>query len=535
MIPSEGAISELAIGAAREWEAFGSLLSEFTTTDGVDYRIFASTWPFITRASDALPNTSFLETLKQSLVLDHSIVGSNGFGRLSVGWGTIDLINSEADYDTVFEDGAVDGRRVLLKVGAVVDGEVIPYDDFYTIADLSATKWNADTETLTITLRDNSYRFDVPAQPDVYLGTGNLEGTTDLDKKRIPIAVGRYSYVTPAPVIPAEKIYQVSFRSVEEITAVYDGGVVLTFTADYATLALLRAATLIAGQYATCLAEGLFRLGGSSFKQVTVTGKGDNVGGYVETTADVVRRLINIAADVTDPGDFDTGAFDLLNAQQPAPVGYYLDYNSNESLRDVAGKLMGGIGGWCGYEPRTALIYVRRFAAPGIAPSEFYKEIDLIDFAMEPLPGAVDPPPRRFRVAYNRNWTIQTDIFGEVSENDPDRAAYLGTPYSLASTEEADSAAIVADHPLAPDPDPVESYFALQPNALAEAERLLALYRALRNVYRFKVKDRLLLHRVGQTIQLEHPRYHMTAGKNMRIVGLRENAIDNETEIAAVA
>lgn len=531
MPSSFAAASVLAASTVPDWGAFALVELDVTIDESSAFRVAAATDEFVTRSTDSPANAPFLGTLRKSLAIDQSIVGSRGFGEIAVTVGELEMINTEADYDVLINRPGygIAGRRVLIKAGRIVDGEVEAYNNFVTIADLTATGWHVDDEILRVTLRDNSYKLEVPAQPEVYAGTGHLEGGTEVSGKRKPWAFGRFPNVTPAPVIPAELVYQVSYRAIQQVDAVYDSGVALTLDADYVTSALLRAATLLPGEYATCLAEGLIRLGGSPDGVVTCTGRGDSAGSYVETTASIVRRIVTVAASVTDPDDLDVSSFSLVNIQQAAPIGYYLDYQSDEMVVDSVRKLMGSIGGW-GHWLRSGLFAVRRFAAPSIAPISYYDQYDMLAVPKrEPLPSAVDPPPKRFRIRYDRNWTLQES--GVVAVVSDDRRAWLATPGRLASTSDADATEILADYPLAQDPEPIEAYFALEADAQAEADRLLALYRDNRALYRIRVKNRVFAHDLGQVINLAYPRFDLDSGVSTVIVELKDDSSENETEM----
>lgn len=513
--------------------AGGVIGADVTVDDTLSLTVYAASTEFISLASDAVPNKSFLGTLQTPIRFNRSIVAGDGYGELSVGYGEMELTNIEADYDDLFQSRSIDGQPITMKVGARASGRVGAYDDFVTVGKFTATRWLAGEDVLRIEVRDNSYKLEVPTQPGSYAGTGNLEGPVDLAGKRKPIMVGEPFEPSPVLVIPAELVYQINDGPIEAITAVYDSGFALAATSDYATSILLRAATLVPGQYATCLAEGLIRLGGPAQGKVTIAGQGENADGYIETTADIVRFLVVNAADVIDPDDFDDLTFDTLNTLQPATIGYYIDENSNETLAETIANLMRGIGGWAGFT-RLGLFEVRRFDAPGITSVEQYDQYDYLSApSRERLPAGIDPIVRRVRIGYAYNWTVQaaSELAALVAETDPVRAATLSKPYSIAATSDTEAAAILSRHPLAHDPDPVVGYFADEADAAAEASRRLELYGVLRSSYRFEVQGRLFSQDIGDCVFVSEPRLDLTDGKNMRVVDITEDVESNKTQI----
>lgn len=79
----------------------------------------------------------------------------------------------------------------------------------------------------------------------------------------------------------------------DEIAAIYDSGIGLPIVADVPDLATLRAATVPPGYAATCVAEGLFRLGARPHGWVTLDATGDDLGDSI------VQDELHIAGAVT--------------------------------------------------------------------------------------------------------------------------------------------------------------------------------------------------------------------------------------------
>lgn len=496
------------------------------------FRIFAATREFITNPNDALPNTPFWGTVQKALRFDRSIIGGQGFGDVTAGWGELELINAEGDYDYLIGNYAIDGRRVVVKIGAAGGA----YNGFRTLFDGTATDWEPQEDVLRVFLRDNAYKLEVPASPNLYGGTGGLDGTEELKGKRKPRAFGPVTNVTPPALIPTELVYQVNDGPVSAITAVYDRAVVLAPAGDYASASLLRAATtgaagsgaaIEAGEYATCLTAGLFRLGGSPIGTVTCDCQGDATGGvYVDSTADIVKRLIVGTARVVDPGEISQPSFDAFNADQPAPVGYWIADGSDVTVQQVVSELLTGAGGFGGFR-RNGRFEVQVFKEPSGVPTARYDRIDLIEIARERLPGDLSPTPWRFRVQWGRNWTVQTDVDGQAGVT-PTRAAFLREEVRLA---EASDQRIRADRPLGKDIEPGLSYFAEEGAALAEAERRLALYSKARGLYRMKFRNRAFIHDIGDVILVTYPRWDLADGRLLRIVSLSEDTDEDTVEI----
>ena len=503
------------------------------TGNNVASVIYAASQEFVSRPTDSPASTHFKGTLTQSLTMDRTIIGgTTGFNQLSTSWGDVEIMNVEADYDYLIADNyAMDGRDVAMRVGAPTS----VYNRFYPMARLSASTYEVTENALIVSLRDKGYLLEVPIQENVYQGTGGVEGNEDLAGKRKPLCFGQIENVRPALLIPGEGLFQVHDGAVNAITGVYDRGYPLTATgANYATPALLRAATIAEGHFATCTAFGMFRLGSLAFGEVTADVRGDTRApdGYIVKTSDLARRLVGTYTDVKDDEDLDVSSFNDLSILQPAPIGYFVETGQEASVAQVVQDLMEGIGGWSGFT-RLNKLQLGVFREPTGSAVRDYDSIDILEISRERLPGNLYPPPWRQRVAWRRNWTIITNPAEALANRDPSRRSWLGRQFNLAVTDPARGDEIYADHLLAQDPAPVESYFVNEADAKAEADRLLDLYTQGFGLYRIKVKDHAFIVDIGQVIRVNYPRWNLAGGRLLRIVAVREQLDTREIELRA--
>lgn len=499
-------------GAAFVGEGFIRAASEF--------KIYAGTEEFVTMATDTPPSTPFHGTLTQALTFRRSILGGQRIGDFSAGYGETILNNDDGQYDFAIQRFAIDGRRALVKAGFA--GQA--YNQFEIVFDGLAADWQVNSSSLRIKLRDPSYKLDVPAQPEIYAGTGGAEGGADLQGKRKPLAYGELLNVEPPALVPASLIYDLHDGQIEAVDQVYDSGVPLVFDADYGSLALLTGATIPSGRYATSKADGKMRLGASPAGQVTVDMKGDAAGGYVDTVAEIVERVVLLATELTQD-DLDPISFPRVLAEQPASIGFYLGPNNAVTASAVVAALMTSVGGWAGFK-RTGLLEIGIFTAPALPATDRVTHPDVIDVDRDSLPSGLSPPPYRFRVAHQRNWTVQTS--GLAGATTDARRAFVAQPYRLAESSDTD---VLNDHPFAQDPPPVESFFVEEADAQAEADRLLALYKNVNSLYRVVLKGRALTYELGSVVNVTFPRWDLTQGRLLRVVELEENATENTVTI----
>lgn len=336
-----------------------------------ELRIFAATHEYISRTTDDPIDTAFKGTLSKAFRIDRSIIGPSFIGlEITIGVGEIVLINTEGDYDILTFQSSPLGQRVTIKCG----DRRKPYATWLLVLDGFLVDMTMDREQVTFRARDGGWRLDVPASPNLYLGTGDVEGTADLKDKRKPRFFGHVLNVTPPLVIPSTLSYQLNDGPIEAVDAVYVRGAALTLDADYISVGAMQAASLYIGTYATCLAEGWIRIGVANDEElgeVTCDFRGDKADAtFVETASDIVRRLIG-ATDITDPDELVTGTFTSLNTTQSAPIGYGIPVGSEETVAASIANIMASIGGWCGAR-RTGRFEVQRFGVPSGDPGDTF-------------------------------------------------------------------------------------------------------------------------------------------------------------------
>lgn len=513
---------------------YGLALARCRASADFEYVVYAATQQFATNHDDSvLPSQPFRGTLTVPLQIRRSILGSD-IGTWVVSDGKSEIDNADGGYDFLPSTYTADGRSIEIK--ALRRGE--DYGAAYVIFRGVMASWFVDEATVAIDLKDNSYKLNIPAQPNLYSGLGGLGGGADLAQKPKPLAFGAVLNISPPLIDAAFLIYQVHDGAVLDIVAVYDRGAAFEKGADFPNFEALRAASIPQGTFVTCCDLGLFRLNAQPAGMVTADVQGDNAGGvFVEMTADIVRRLVARATALLDPDDIDTLSFDHLNTLQPAPVGYFVGVDAAPTVADVVATLMRGIGGWGGFR-RNGLFEVRRFDAPVPPALMIFDRNEIIEIKRRPLPDALTPPPWRQRVSSQHNWTVQESDLATVHNSElagvvsAERAAFLAVADRLS---EASSVAVKGDHPFAKDPEPVEAFFRDKVDADVEAVRLLDLFRVERALYELTLPRRALYLNLGDIISVTYPRFDLAAGRLMTVVEISEDLTMSENKIDTVA
>lgn len=322
-------------------------MTEYTVIGGAVY-VYFSDIGFVSEPSDDPPNQPFDGVLLQPFNFEVRLFsGTEPTGQVTVGYGEVVLENGTGEYDDLLQYGWAGGTAFRLYR---VDQDS-PLVDAALVFDGVTDSLVAGENAIRFRLRDRQAIFDVPFQSVTYTGAGGAEGGDDLAGKRKPKAYGRIFNAPAVLVDAANLVYQVHDGEVQQVDAVRDKGVALVFDADYADYATLVAASFSPGEYATCLAEGLFRLNGDPTGQVTCDFRGDASGaGYVETTTDIVQRWATTLLGLNNLvyAGLRTVTFDFMDPGT-LPDDATLTRGSIASYIDASGVLQtvsGDTGAW---------------------------------------------------------------------------------------------------------------------------------------------------------------------------------------------
>lgn len=479
-----------------------------------------SDFGFTSGPGDDPPSAHWEGRASVPLTLDRAIpLTPENERRIALGLGEIEIENGDGVHDDLPRRLAIDGRRIevhRLRLGEPLSRRTLVFRG-------SGTGWWADERCLRVGLRDNGYLLDVALQPVGYAGTGGPAGPPEIKGLPVPQLYGLCRNVRPVLVDPANLVFQVHDRRIAAVRAVRDRGAPLTAPGtDHPDWASLVSAAIAPGTFHTCLALGLFRvafLGGQG--QVTADVEGDAAGGYVSDTAGIVRRIL-LDRGAVPAEELDGASFAALGSELPGTIGWYV--TEPLTVAQACGVLMGHCAGHWGAR-RDGRIAVGRLAPP--APSAVRLDASHVAGEVERLrlPASIDPPNRRRRVGYRRNWTVQTDGFAAGAD-----VAFLENAYRFVIG--ADDRAAVR-HLLSTDPPPVLSLFDEEADAQDLADFLIALYAPGRSLLRIPLRAPVPDVELGGCVTLEWPRHGLGPMAALRVVGISERCDERSVSLTA--
>lgn len=480
---------------------------------GTTRALYFSTAPLITQASDTPANTAFLPAVKDPGSLGVSAYGDGRTGGNSaLESGEIVLVNTDGRFDA-WIDYSFEGRAVTIRAGEA--GAAYPAG-WSTLMTATVDSLALTDRTVTLRLRDKQLLLDTAVLVNRYAGTNvlpnGLEGVAgDLKDKPKPRTFGAVTGIAPPCVNTSKLTYQVNDGAVADIVAVYDRGVSLTKGADFATSALLQAASPAASTYITCFAEGYFRLGSAPAGLITA----DVTQGAApanRTTAQTLKALALIAG--VAPGDVVAADVTALDSANSAVIGLYID--DDRTARDAMDQVAASVGAFYGFDPAGGFRMGLLTAASGTPVLALEARQILSIERRSPKDNGV--PVWSATVRYGLNYSVQTsDIATAVTAP---RRAIIAAEYRA---EKAADAAVKSKYLTAGELT-VDTLLSAQADAATEAARQLALYKVRRDIFDVTVPLEVyagLPLNFMDVVSITHRRYGLASGKSFRLLGRR--------------
>lgn len=494
--------------------------------------------------SDAIsPNGYFDGRVLQASVEEFVFSPGSSRGPRSVNNAGLVLQNNDGELD-VWGDRSIHGCPCYLRM-IRGDGEVVN-NEFTGVLELV----DAGDETITFYARDQTFLLlQKQALSKRYAGTNvlpsGLEGTADDIKGQYkPWVLGRVFNFRPPCVNTSLLIYEIDgeegLRTGWSLVG-RDSGITLTQQANYVD---------VADMEANAPSPGCFRvLAGGGYGYVRI-----GAGLVGQLTFDVVNPCATAESSVTPRGGgIDESAWHVLvqavaskssghgsvSAYDPAipvmPVSG-LVVTGEMTLLDCINTMTNGSGnGWTYTSGSIATKSVSDPGAYSAGTSDELNEDSIVSSAGKTSLRKVVTndsdrgiPVWRVVVQYRRNHTIQNDseLSGSVSAAD---VGYYGQEWRTAVAEDASvktqwpgSSEILLSCP-----------FWEEADAAALAARLLAVYKVQRAMFQCDVPyDPGYLNwnawALASTKMIKHPRFNLSAGRAVKVVGRRLN-IDRQT------
>ena len=371
-------------------------------------------------------------------------------------------------------------------------------------------------------------RLDAVMERSTYAGTGAAAGDPGIKGRTRPLVYGYARGTHPQLVAASTLLYQVHTGACESLS-VRDRGLALAAAtpADYATISALLAATtgqagsgadIEAGEYATCLAEGYFRLAAIPVGIVTADVRATLLPGHVgASTSHVVEQILRQHAPEVR---VDAAAAAAVHAAVPGEMGIVVE-SDEVRVGALMQRLLAGIGAWPRVTPAGAL-EMRLVTGPDPAAAAVVHERDIEE--IERVPAAL--PSWRRALGWRRIWRPLSEA--EMADAVPaaDRLV-LGTGRRLL---EATNANLRAAMPAARDVE-MEGWLNSEADAAARVAALQEVLGVPVDVWRVAVRGRLGEWSPGATVIVHWPLWGLQDGVAMLIAAVSESAARDRTTL----
>lgn len=343
-------------------------------------------------------------------------------------------------------DGAFGGQIVSPTTSFEMMAEAFPNLSRYSLASAKVQIWTGATGadwsryTLRATgrvstqpkIEDLAVSFDLEADGawldtpllSAYAGSGGAEGGTSLTGTMKPLALGAPRYVGGVLIDPVNSVFQISaYGAIAGVEVAMDELVRFgASSGDYATNADLVAASIGAGSWGTCLAQGQARFGAPPEGKVCFLVQGDTAGpnGQARNAGQMIRRIAQIAGGLAYLDDASLNALDVA-----CPWNLSLYISEQTTPRDIIQSIAQSVNATAGVSWLGKL-----FVAPvKIGASVLTLAAD--GSALPPVSTVsqenVDAPFWRLAIGAERTWEVHdlTDIAFGATFNP--RGDYDGT------------------------------------------------------------------------------------------------------------
>ncbi len=259
-----------------------------------------------------------------------------------------------------------------------------------------------------------------------YAGTTGMEGPAGLKGTPKPLALGAPRYVPGKLIDSVNNVFQVSaygavqgFEAALERLARFGASI-----GNYSTYAALVAATIPAGAWATCNAQGLVRFGAPTNGQVTFLLQGDAAGtdGWARKPGQLIRRLAILSGGA---GKIHDASLNALDAARPYNLSLYLDQQA--TARQVIQSIAASVNAVAGVSWTGQLFVVP--VAIGTASITLAADGTALPPVRSVEQMEVAAPFARIALTAERAWTVHQ--LADIAFADPleDRGAYDPSAY----------------------------------------------------------------------------------------------------------
>lgn len=466
---------------------------------------------YITTPTDSPANTPYSPRLLT--VLNYQTeVPRPGFHQSggTASFGVIEFANHDGEYDEYLEYSW--GKRQIdvlaggtFWVGTPRERE-LTFAEFGLVYRGQVSKINQHNGVIGIVLNQSVMaRLDKSIQENLYDSSAG-----DNEDKPKPLCYGECYNVPPVLIDATWYVYQVHDGPVQSIDAVRDDGNNLPpdTPADSGGTQLGATTVPAAGTFITDLSRGQFQVGTIPGGSITADVHGDDSGaGYVQSTADIVKRIIVDKGGLTDPDELDGASFQ--DFEYSGAIGYYVG-PSPRTILQIVSEILNPVG-WFTVN-RANQFVIGNFVSPesetatGLITDEQVSNLGDED---------AEPPVKSVSVGYKKVWAMQSF---SASTLPPATQEFYANEFRFANAADATVLDVYKD---AVDIEHF-SLFVSQSDAQSLADILLARLKVKRRLYVVRLQRMMFNRRIGEVLSVQVNESDLSGGRNLFVHGIAE-------------
>jgi hypothetical protein len=469
---------------------------------GSDVVNYLATLPYASLPGDTPPNTPYLDAIRGGLEYSARIRLDGGS---EISFGDIQIENRDGSLD-FWRNDVWAGKPVIAVLGDARWGR----NDFRIIFSGEGESLESvdGRETFNLRIRNKLARLDMP------ISEAKIGGSGPNKEALMPVSFGEQHNVTPVLFDPNTLTYAWHAGFGEGLIEVRDGGVPLKNDGSEYTVNLnstpARASLAV-----------------QPYNDITFSVQGDNTGGYVNTCAQLISRIVKNWG--TEPqkrftdADIDLNNFAAFDVANPQPLGAY--FTDSPSVFDVCDGFAQSVGARLTQTIDGRLRLVKIQLPPSGTPKTV-TEADMLAGSLE-IEETL-PVVAACKIAFCKNWTVQEGLTGLIPE---EHKRLFGEEWL--TTLQSD-ATVSAKYGLPTEVEPENTFLLRRIDAQAEALRRLILRRTQRTVFSFIGFADLIFTELGSPMILQHWRFGNANGRLGQVVSVAVDWINARIRIGVL-
>lgn len=493
-----------------------SVLKQGDTSDTIRY---LSSFGYTTNPTDTPANTEYEAIINDGIKFSEKL-DLNGNPSLSAG--DIEVNNPNGEYDSWLLDTWTN-RAINVYFG----DPSWPRGDFILI--FSGVMSGVDSRTrnsINLQIRDKLQRLNTPiselkyADVAPYPDSSNqspihdpLDPLDTIPDVYLPTLFGEAHNITPVLIDPANLVYCINFGSIKGVIEVRDNGVPLSEES-----------------FDLNKTKGTIKILYPPAGAITISAKGDNTpqsigigGDYRNTVASIITRLvtgygktevnpstgqptITPSPDRFTAADIDMDNFSAFEQNNQQPVGIFSV--ARENLLSICQQLASSVGAQLSMS-RLGKLRLVSIAIP-LSATRIIDGSSMIEKTLQV--GSKTTIQGSIKLGFTKNWTVQNSL----STNLPyDHKVLFAQEYSTTIQSDAQ---VISDNKLTAYPPQQDTLLITQPEAFAEANRRLDIFKKVRTIYKFTGTSELFNLNLGDSIVLINSRFGLTETTGVGLV-----------------